>query len=160
MAHFSNLFCAKQCKGTFLSNSLSLANPLSISMFLLMLCINPDELLPLVLSTWRFAMSNYTLTSSFPRIYIHLGAGQGSQIDFFMIGFRPFLLTYGRRTIIIVARCLLTSPPDPKLLIRFLHHSWRISPCRLLALNLETSRPTHLRYNLLTSICFFSSGSS
>ena len=160
MAHFSNLFCAKQCTGTFLSNSLSLANPLSISMFLLMLCINPDGLFPLVLSAWRFAISNYTLTSSFPRIFIHLGAGQGSQIDFFMNGFRPFLLTYGRRVIIIVARCLLTSSPDPKLLIRFLHHSWRIPPCRLLALNLGTSQPTHLRYNLLTSICFFSSGSS
>jgi hypothetical protein len=66
VAHFSNRFCAKQYLGTTLSFSLSSGNLLTISTFLLLICIHHDDPFSIVLSFHRFATSIFILASNFP----------------------------------------------------------------------------------------------
>jgi hypothetical protein len=85
VAHFSNRFCAKQHTGTTFSFSLSSANLLPMSMFLLLICIHHDDPLSIVLSYCRFATSIFILESSFLPNPNLVGARERLEIDNFKL---------------------------------------------------------------------------
>ena len=85
VAHFSNRFCAKQYSGTTLSFSLSSANLLTISTFLLLICITHADPFAIVLSFHRFATSIFILTSNFPPNSNLVGARERLEIDNFKL---------------------------------------------------------------------------